>query len=214
MQDSGSSSWEYKLTVATLNLMNITQGFIFIMGLLAVCLLSTYQVSQSQATVRNFVSILAYMAQLQAPLSFLGSYYRIILANLVDAECMLELFTQEPTVTDKSDADDLVVKEGEIKFEKVNFAYDTRRPALRDLTFTAALGRTVALVGKSRGGKSTIFRLLFRFYDVSEGRITIDGRDLRDVKLQSLRNNIGVVPQVTPHPGGSNVRIRHYSTRR
>jgi ATP-binding cassette, subfamily B, vacuolar membrane transporter HMT1/ACLQ len=181
--------------------MNITQGFIFIMGLLAACLLSAYRVSQSQATVGNFVSLLTYMAQLQAPLNFLGSYYRIIQSNLIDAERMLELFTQEPTVTDKPDAKDLVVKEGEIKFEKVNFAYDTRRPALKDLTFTAPPGRTVALVGESGGGKSTILRLLFRFYDVSEGRITIDGQDLRDVKLQSLRKNIGIVPQVTPHPG-------------
>jgi ATP-binding cassette, subfamily B, vacuolar membrane transporter HMT1/ACLQ len=182
---------------ATLNLMNITQGFIFIMGLLAACLLSAYRVSQSQATVGNFVTLLTYMAQLQAPLNFLGMYYRSIQSTLVDAERMLELFTQESSVKDKPDATELVVTEGEIKFERVNFSYDKRREALKDLAFRAPPGRTVALVGESGGGKSTILRLLFRFYDVDEGRISIDGQDLRDVKLHSLRKNIGIVPQVT-----------------
>jgi ABC-type transport system involved in Fe-S cluster assembly fused permease/ATPase subunit len=176
--------------------MNITQGFIFIMGLLAATLLSAYRVSQSRATVGNFVTLLTYMAQLQAPLNFLGMYYRSIQSTLVDAERMLELFTQEPTIKDKPDAKDLVVSEGEIRFDHVNFSYDKRREALKDLGFVAPPGRTVALVGESGGGKSTILRLLFRFYDVDEGGISIDGQDLRDVKLHSLRKNIGIVPQV------------------
>lgn len=177
--------------------MNITQGFIFIMGLLGACLLSAYRVSQSRATVGNFVTLLTYMAQLQAPLNFLGMYYRSIQSTLVDAERMLELFTQEPTVKDKPDAKDLVVTEGEIRFDRVDFSYDVRREALKDFTFRAPPGRTVALVGESGGGKSTVFRLLFRFYDVGSGSITIDGQDLRDVKLNSLRRNIGIVPQVS-----------------
>ena len=110
---------------------------------------------------------------------------------------MLELFTQEPTVKDKPDAKDLVVTEGEIRFDRVDFSYDVRREALKDFTFRAPPGRTVALVGESGGGKSTVFRLLFRFYDVGSGSITIDGQDLRDVKLNSLRRNIGIVPQVS-----------------
>jgi ATP-binding cassette, subfamily B, vacuolar membrane transporter HMT1/ACLQ len=179
--------------------MNITQGFIFIMGLLAACLLSAYRVSQSQATVGKFVTLLTYMAQLQAPLNFLGMYYRSIQSTLVDAERMLELFNQEPTIKDKPDAKDLVVTNGEIKFEHVSFSYDVRREALRDLTFVAPAGRTVALVGESGGGKSTVLRLLFRFYDVSAGSISIDGQDLRDVKVHSLRKNIGIVPQVPTH---------------
>jgi ABC-type transport system involved in Fe-S cluster assembly fused permease/ATPase subunit len=178
--------------------MNITQGFIFIMGLLAACLLSAYRVSQSQATVGNFVTLLTYMAQLQAPLNFLGMYYRSIQSTLVDAERMLELFTQEPTIKDKPNAVDLVVNEGEIRFDHVNFSYDIRREALKDMTFRAPPGRTVALVGESGGGKSTVLRLLFRFYDVNSGSIAIDGQDLRDVKLASLRKNIGIVPQVIP----------------
>jgi ATP-binding cassette, subfamily B, vacuolar membrane transporter HMT1/ACLQ len=177
--------------------MNITQGFIFIMGLLAACLLSAYRVSQSRNTVGNFVTLLTYMAQLQAPLNFLGMYYRSIQSTLVDAERMLELFNQEPTVKDKPDAVDLVVNEGEIRFDHVRFAYDVRREALKDLTFCAPAGKTVALVGESGGGKTTILRLLFRFYDVKSGGISIDGQDLRDVKLQTLRQNIGIVPQVT-----------------
>ena len=136
------------------------------------------------------------MAQLQAPLNFLGMYYRSIQSTLVDAERMLELFTQEPSVKDKPDATDLCVREGEIRFDHVNFSYDKRRAALKDLSFVAPPGRTVALVGESGGGKSTILRLLFRFYDVDEGGISIDGQDLRDVKLHSLRRNIGIVPQV------------------
>lgn len=137
------------IDVATLNLMNITQGFIFIMGLLAACLLSAYRVSQSRATVGNFVTLLTYMAQLQAPLNFLGMYYRSIQSTLVDAERMLELFTQEPTIKDKEDAGDLVVTNGEIEFDHVNFSYDVRREALKDFTFRAPPGRTVALVGMS-----------------------------------------------------------------
>ena len=183
--------------------MNITQGFIFIMGLLAATLLSAYRVSQSRATVGNFVTLLTYMAQLQAPLNFLGMYYRSIQSTLVDAERMLELFTQEPTIKDKPDAKDLVVSEGEIRFDHVNFSYDKRREALKDLGFVAPPGRTVALVGESGGGKSTILRLLFRFYDVDEGGISIDGQDLRDVKLHSLRKNIGIVPQVTSYDSRS-----------
>jgi ATP-binding cassette, subfamily B, vacuolar membrane transporter HMT1/ACLQ len=178
--------------------MNITQGFIFILGLLAACLLSAYRVSQSQATVGKFVTLLTYMAQLQAPLNFLGMYYRSIQSTLVDAERMLELFTQEPTIKDKPDATDLVVNEGEITFDHVSFAYDVRREALKDFCFRGQAGRTVALVGESGGGKSTVLRLLFRFYDVAGGSIKIDGQDLRDVKLASLRKNIGIVPQVSP----------------
>src|SRR5271170_2246645 len=193
--------------------MNITQGFIFIMGLLAATLLSAYRVSQSRATVGNFVTLLTYMAQLQAPLNFLGMYYRSIQSTLVDAERMLELFTQEPTIKDKPDAKDLVVSDGEIRFEHVNFSYDKRREALKDLGFVAPPGRTVALVGESGGGKSTILRLLFRFYDVDEGGISIDGQDLRDVKLHSLRKNIGIVPQVTPLNSPADTRILFSSMR-
>jgi ABC-type transport system involved in Fe-S cluster assembly fused permease/ATPase subunit len=137
------------------------------------------------------------MAQLQAPLNFLGMYYRSIQSTLVDAERMLELFTQEPTIKDKEDAVDLVVTEGEIRFDHVTFSYDVRREALKDFTFRAPPGRTVALVGESGGGKSTVLRLLFRFYEANSGGISIDGQDLRDVKLQSLRKNIGIVPQDT-----------------
>ena len=183
------------------------------MGLLAACLLSAYRVSSSRATVGNFVTLLTYMAQLQAPLNFLGMYYRSIQSTLVDAERMLELFTQEPTIKDKPNAKELVVNEGEIRFDHVNFSYDIRREALKDLTFRAPPGRTVALVGESGGGKSTILRLLFRFYDVNGGGISIDGQDLRDVKLESLRKNIGIVPQVLLKVLKTDIRTPFFSMR-
>jgi ATP-binding cassette, subfamily B, vacuolar membrane transporter HMT1/ACLQ len=168
------------------------------MGLLAVCLLSAYRVSQSLATVGSFVNLLAYLAELQGPLASLGFCYRNIQSNFVKAERMLELFRQEPTVKDKPDAKDLIVDEGEIIFDHVNFSYDQRKETLKDFSFRVLGGKTMALVGESGGGKSTILRLLFRFYDVNSGRILIDGQDSRDVTLQSLRKNIGIVPQVIP----------------
>src|SRR5439155_19765968 len=133
--------------------------------------------------------------------------------TVVDAERKLELFNQEPTIKDKPNAKDLVVDEGEIRFEHVNFSYDAQRDALKDLTFRAPPGRTVALVGESGGGKSTILRLLFRFYDVNSGSILIDGHDLRDIKLQSLRKNIGIVPQVLVHHLDLTFRTLFYSTK-
>lgn len=183
--------------MTSLNVMNVSQNLVFTIGLLATCLLSAYRVTTGHATVGSFVFLLTYMAQLQGPLNFFGTLYRSLQSNLVNAERMLELFTQEASIQDKEDAVDLNLKAGEVQFKDVHFAYDKRKPALQGLSFTAKPGQTIALVGESGAGKTTILRTLFRFYDIAAGAIEIDGQDIRDVKLKSLRECIGIVPQDT-----------------
>ncbi|CAG8752596.1 11868_t:CDS:2, partial [Racocetra fulgida] len=121
----------------------------------------------------------------------------MIQQNFVDMEKMLDLFEEQQSVQDAPGATELKVTEGSVIFENVGFSYDPRHPALKNISFTIPKGKTVALVGPSGGGKSTILRLLFRFYDVQTGRVLIDGQDIRLVKQESLRKNIGVVPQDT-----------------
>lgn len=115
---------------------------------------------------------------------------------MLDAERLLQLMLTKPSVVTKPDASELVITRGEVAFEKVTFGYDPRRGAIKDMSFQAPGGKITALVGATGGGKSTCLKLLFRFYDVSSGSITIDGQDIRDVTLSSLREQIGVVPQV------------------
>jgi len=115
--------------------------------------------------------------------------------NLIDAERVLQLLTTEPAVKNSEKATELVIKSGEVQFDNVNFAYDARKSVLKDISFTAEPGKTIAIVGETGGGKSTMLKLLFRFYDVTSGSIRIDGQDLRSVTLSSLRDALGVVPQ-------------------
>lgn len=181
----------------SLTLLNTCQNTVFMMGLLIMCFICAYQVASGQRPVGKFVSLLAYMVQLQGPLNFFGTFYRSIQSALINAERLLELFREQPTVVDSPSATPLAVCNGDIKFENVEFAYDARKPALNGLTFHCQPGTTTALVGESGGGKSTVFRLLFRFYNSDNGRICIDGHDVQDVTIDSLRQNIGVVPQDT-----------------
>lgn len=187
---------EYKNNIS-LNLMNIVQNFVFTLGLMVTCFIAAYQVTIGQRPVGDFVALLTYMAQLQAPLNYFGTFYRSIQMAMINAERLLELFKERPTVIDEPSAKELTSCQGEVRFNDVRFAYDPRKPALNGLDFMCAPGTTTALVGESGGGKSTIFRLLFRFYNLGGGSIQIDGHDVKDITIDSLRRHIGVVPQDT-----------------
>ncbi|PLN86241.1 putative vacuolar ABC heavy metal transporter [Aspergillus taichungensis] len=181
----------------SLNLMNTSQNTVFMMGLLIACFIAAYQVSLGQRDVGQFVSLLTYMAQLQGPLNFFGTFYRSIQSALINSERLLELFREQPTVVDSPYAKPLPMCKGDITFEDVEFAYDSRKPALNKLTFHCQPGTTTALVGESGGGKSTVFRLLFRFYNAEGGCIRVDGHDVQGLTIDSIRKHIGVVPQDT-----------------
>ena len=187
---------EYLVTFS-LALMNTVQNLVFMLGLIVACFIAAYQVTTGILRVGDFVVLLTYMAQLQGPLNFFGTFYRMIQNNMINSERMLELFKEHPTVVDSPDAVDMPSCEGEIRYNDVHFSYDNRKPALQGLTFRCKPGTTTALVGESGGGKSTVFRLLFRFYNAESGNIQVDQHDTESVTIDSLRKHIGVVPQDT-----------------
>jgi ATP-binding cassette, subfamily B, vacuolar membrane transporter HMT1/ACLQ len=186
--------FQYWLEI-TLSLMNTVQGALFMVALLVASFIEAYQVAQGFQTVGKFVLLITYMAQLQAPLNFFGTFYRAIQTALINAERMLELFKEQPTVVDRIDARKLESCDGDIIFDNVTFGYDKRKPALNSLSFRCKPGTTTALVGESGGGKTTVFRMLFRYYNPDIGQIKIDGTDVQDITIDSLRQFIGVVPQ-------------------
>jgi ABC-type transport system involved in Fe-S cluster assembly fused permease/ATPase subunit len=193
---SAFQKMEYKVTVS-LNVLNISQNMVFMTGLLATSLLSAYQVTIGKRKVGDFVILLTYMAQLQQPLNFFGTFYRSVQSAMISGERLLELFKERPTVVDDVGATKMHSCEGQITFKNVKFSYDQRKPALEDLSFTCRPGTTTAFVGESGGGKSTVFRLLFRFYNTQDGSIQVDGNDVKGITIDSLRQHIGVVPQDT-----------------
>ncbi|MGH6678089.1 MAG: ATP-binding cassette domain-containing protein, partial [Bradyrhizobium sp.] len=148
-------------------------------------------------TVGDFVMINSMMIQLYQPLNFMGMVYRQIKQAVIDIENMFDVLARPAEIRDAPDAKPLVVSAGSLRFEDVRFSYDPDRPILKGLNFEVPAGKTVAIVGPSGAGKSTISRLLFRLYDVSGGRILIDGQDIRSVTQASLRSQIGMVPQDT-----------------
>ncbi len=181
----------------TLSLLNVGQGAIIAVGLISVMVMAGTGVAEGRMTIGDFVLVNAYLIQLYMPLNFLGFVYREIKRSLTDMEEMFGLLDVAQDVTDLPGAQALKVNGGEIVFENVQFHYDVRRTVIHDISFTVPPGKTVAIVGASGAGKSTISRLLFRFYDVGKGRILIDGQDIRAVTQQSLRAAIGIVPQDT-----------------
>ena len=181
----------------SLALLNIGQGAIIAVGLTMIMWMAADGVVAGTMTIGDFAMVNAYLIQLYMPLNFLGFVYREIKQSLIDMEQMFRLLDENPEVADSPGAVPLAIKGGELRFENVSFAYDARREVLNDISFTVPAGKTVAIVGPSGSGKSTISRLLFRFYDVSGGRITIDGQDVRDLTQVSLRAAIGMVPQDT-----------------
>jgi ABC-type transport system involved in Fe-S cluster assembly fused permease/ATPase subunit len=145
---------EYTVTLA-LQVMNISQTLIFMLGLTIVCFIAAYQVSIDKIKVGKFVSLLTYMVQLQSPLAFFGTFYRVIQSSMIAAERLLELFKEQPTVVDKPGVSELTHCRGDIEFKDVRFAYDFRKDALKGMSFHCRPGTTTALVGESGGGKST-----------------------------------------------------------
>ncbi|TDG96208.1 hypothetical protein EPR50_G00237600 [Perca flavescens] len=188
------SEWK---TQASLAFLNQTQNIIIGLGLLAGSLLCAYFVTEGKFQIGDFVLFGTYIIQLYTPLNWFGTYYRMIQKSFIDMESMFELFEEEEEVKDDVNAGSLLFKQGKVEFENVYFSYTNGKEILRDVSFTALPGQTVALVGPSGSGKSTIIRLLFRFYDVQGGCISIDGQDISKVKQTSLRSHIGVVPQDT-----------------
>jgi len=184
-------------TYYTLGLLNAGQALIFSVGLTVCMLMSANAVAAGTQTVGDFVLINSLLIQLYIPLNFMGMVYREIKQGLVDIETMFALLEKNPEITDKPDARPLAVPEGNIRFENVEFSYDGKRPTLRGVDFEVPAGQMVAIVGPTGAGKSTISRLLFRFYDISGGHVLIDGQDIRDVTQTSLRAAIGIVPQDT-----------------
>ncbi|KAI6092465.1 hypothetical protein F4821DRAFT_266989 [Hypoxylon rubiginosum] len=181
----------------SISTMNICQSLVFMIGMLVAMMLGAYQVTMGTRKVGDFVTLMTYLGQLQGPLNFFGTFYRTVQQAMISGERLLELFKQRPTVVDRPGAFNVTTCEGRVEFSKVKFAYDKRKPALRNLTFTCEPGTTTALVGESGGGKSTLFRLMYRYFNCQEGNIRIDGRDIKDVTIDSIRRYIGVVPQDT-----------------
>jgi len=181
----------------TLSFLNWGQGTIIAAGLTSVMLMAGFGVAGGRMTVGDFVLVNAYLIQLYLPLNFLGMVYRNLRQSLIDMRAMFKLLQVDAEIEDDPDAKPLVVTGGRLEFDAVSFDYDVRRTILRDVSFTVPAGQTFAIVGPSGAGKSTISRLLFRFYDVAQGSIRIDGQDIRRVTQSSLRAAIGIVPQDT-----------------
>jgi ATP-binding cassette subfamily B protein len=181
----------------SLAVLNAGQALIFTVGLATAMVMCAYEIRSGTKTVGDFVLINAMMIQLYQPLNFMGMVYREIKQAITDIEIMFSILAREPEIEDPPGAVPLQVTNGSIRFENVVFAYEPERPILKGISFEVPAGTTVAVVGPSGAGKSTLSRLLYRFYDLSGGRILIDGQDIARVTQKSLREATGMVPQDT-----------------
>jgi ATP-binding cassette subfamily B protein len=181
----------------SLSLLNIGQGAVISIGMTILMLMAGFDVQDKTMTIGDFVLVNTYLIQLFLPLNFLGFVYREIRQSLTDMDDMFSLLEKGTEIEDQPGAKNFELISGEIVFENIAFHYDHERPILKNISLTVRSGQTIAIVGSSGAGKSTISRLLYRFYDVTKGRILIDGQDIREVKQNSLRAAIGIVPQDT-----------------
>ncbi len=181
----------------SLAVLNIGQGAIIAMGASLIMYWAAVGIQQGTMTLGDFVLINTYLIQLYQPLNGFGMLYRIVKQSLVDIEELFKLLNAKITVADEPDAPEIVIQNATVTFQNVHFSYDERRSVLRNLNFTIPGGKTTAIVGTTGSGKSTVARLLYRFYDVEDGAILIDDQDIRTVTQASLRRHIGVVPQDT-----------------
>ncbi len=197
--DASMAKYEKSATAiwTSLGWLNFGQGVIFGIGSTVMMVLSALAVQRGEQTIGDFVFINALLLQLSVPLNFIGFVYREIRQGLTDIEEMFDLLEVEAEVVDAPDAKELQIGAGTVSFRDVRFAYDPDRPILKGISFDVPAGKTIAIVGPSGAGKSTLSRLLYRFYDIQDGSITIDGQDIRDVTQKSLRSVIGMVPQDT-----------------
>ena len=197
--DGTLEDWEHWAVKSqtSMSLLNFGQGSIIALGVTGVMFLAARGVVNGAMSVGDLVLVNAFLLQLFIPLNFLGIVYRQIKYSLADMDLVFKLLEREPEITDRADAKPLVLRAGAIRFEHVDFSYQPERQILHDVDFEVPAGHKVAVVGHSGAGKSTLSRLLYRFYDVTGGRILIDGQDLREVTQDSLREAIGIVPQDT-----------------
>lgn len=197
--DRGLAAYEHAAirSRTSLSSLNIVQSGIISLGASLMMIMSAYGVVNGAMTVGDFVMVNAYLLQLAMPLNFLGFVYREIRQALIDMHTMFELLHKDLEIKDEPDAKELTVSGAEIQFKDCHFGYDERRPILKGVSFTVPAGKKLAIVGSSGAGKSTISRLLFRFYDLDAGEVLIDGQNIAKVKQGSLRQAIGIVPQDT-----------------
>ena len=184
-------------TSYSLSFLNVGQAFLITAGLVAVMIMAAIGVQNGSLTVGDFVMVNAYMIQITMPLNFLGTVYREIRQALVDMSEMFELLAQAPDVIDSKNAYDLCVTEGRVDFKNISFGYERNRVILKNFNLSVKSGQNVAIVGTSGSGKSTIGRLMFRFYDINEGELLVDGHNITDVTQSSLHSQIGIIPQDT-----------------
>jgi ATP-binding cassette subfamily B protein len=197
--DATLAAWENSavLSQTSMSVLNFGQGAIIAVGVTVMMVAAADQVAAGRLTLGDLVLVNALLLQLFIPLNFLGIVYRQIKYALADMDDLVRLFERTPEIRDAPVAAELRVTQGELRFENVHFGYQTDRQILFDVSFTVPPGRKLAVVGASGAGKSTLARLLFRFYDVTGGRVLVDGQDLRAVTQHSLRAAIGIVPQDT-----------------
>lgn len=197
--DKTLSSWEGVAVKSqtTMSILNFGQASIIAIGVTVIMFFAAQEVVNKSISIGDLVMINALMLQLFIPLNALGIIYRQIKYTLADMDMIFRLLERDSEIQDQAEAKDLVIKSGDVKFEHVHFAYQKERPILKDLSFTIPAGKTVAVVGHSGAGKSTLSRLLFRFYDIQQGRISIDDQAINQVTQDSLREHIGIIPQDT-----------------